>query len=143
VVVSPCKLEGGRKPLILLAEDSQPSIETVLSFLEPLGCDLHVVQRGDEAVQYTVEHRPDLVLMDIQMPYLDGVAAIRQIRAHADPSVAATPIIALTALAMRGDRERCLAAGADEYLSKPFTLRTFTEMVCDLLSRPKPPNSAL
>jgi CheY-like chemotaxis protein len=72
--------------------------------------------------------------MDIQMPYLDGVAAIRQIRTHADSFVAATPIIALTALAMRGDRERCLAAGADEYLSKPFALREFTEMVCSLLS---------
>jgi PAS domain S-box-containing protein len=135
VTLTPYQLKGGRKPLILLAEDSQPSIDTVLSFLEPLGCDVLVVQRGDEAVQYTIERRPNLVLMDIQMPYLDGVAAIRQIRAHADPSVAATPIVALTALAMRGDRERCLAAGADEYLSKPFTLRAFTQMVCDLLSR--------
>jgi PAS domain S-box-containing protein len=124
---------GGRKPLILLAEDSKPSIETVLNFLEPLGCELLVVQRGDDAVRTAREQKPDLILMDIQMPHMDGLTAIRQIRISTDPAVAQTPIIALTALAMRGDRERCLSAGADEYLSKPFTMRALAEMIRTLL----------
>jgi CheY-like chemotaxis protein len=71
--------------------------------------------------------------MDIQMPHMDGLTAIRQIRISTDPAVAQTPIIALTALAMRGDRERCLSAGADEYLSKPFTMRALAEMIRTLL----------
>jgi CheY-like chemotaxis protein len=127
-------VRSGRKPVILLAEDNQPSIETVLNFLEPLGCELLVVQRGDNAVRMAREQRPDLILMDIQMPYVDGLSAIRQIRADGDPQVAKIPIIALTALAMRGDRERCLAAGADEYLSKPFTMRALAETIRKLLN---------
>jgi CheY-like chemotaxis protein len=124
---------GGRKPVVLLAEDNQPSIKTVLNFLEPLGCEMLVVQRGDDAVRYARERHPDLILMDIQMPHLDGLSAIRLIRACPDLCVAKTPIIALTALAMHGDRERCLAAGADEYLSKPFTMRALAELMRSLL----------
>jgi CheY-like chemotaxis protein len=119
----------GRKPLILLAEDNHTSIEIVLNYLEPLGCELLVVLRGDDAVRMTIERQPDVVLMDIQMPHMDGIAAMRQIRAHPAPKIARTPIVALTALAMRGDRERCLAAGADDYLSKPFTMRALAEAI--------------
>lgn len=123
----------GRSPLILLAEDNRTSIEIVLNYLEPLGSEMMVVMRGDEAVTITAERRPDLILMDVQLPHLDGIDAMRQIRRHPDPQVARTPILALTALAMRGDRERCLAAGANEYLSKPFTLRALLEAISRLL----------
>jgi signal transduction histidine kinase/ActR/RegA family two-component response regulator len=118
-----------RKPLILLAEDNRPSIEIVLNYLEPLGCEMLVVLRGDDAVRLTVERKPDLVLMDVQMPHLDGIAAMRQIRRLPDPQTAQTPIVALTAFAMSGDRDRCLAAGANDYLSKPFTQAALVEIV--------------
>jgi PAS domain S-box-containing protein len=123
----------GRKPLILLAEDNRTSIEIVLNYLEPLGCELLVVLRGDDAVRMTIERQPDVVLMDIQMPHMDGIEAMRQIRRHPAPQIARTPILALTALAMRGDRERCLAAGADDYLSKPFTMRALAEAIHRLI----------
>jgi CheY-like chemotaxis protein len=75
--------------------------------------------------------------MDIQMPGLDGHAVTRQLRAHPDPRVARLPIIAVTALAMTGDRERCLAAGVDEYLSKPFALNRLKSLINQLLKDKK------
>jgi CheY-like chemotaxis protein len=70
--------------------------------------------------------------MDIQMPMMDGLAAIREIRS--DSAIAGIPIVALTALAMPGDRERCLAAGATDYMSKPVNLKTLTELMARLLA---------
>jgi len=75
--------------------------------------------------------QPDLILMDIQMPGVDGLEATRHLRAN--PRFASTPIIALTALAMSGDRERCLLAGANEYMSKPVGLKELTKRIEDLL----------
>jgi CheY-like chemotaxis protein len=126
----------GRKPLILLAEDNRTSIEIVLNYLKSLDCELLVALRGDDAVRMMIERRPDLMLMDIQLPHMDGMAAMRQIRSHPDPKIAATPILALTTLAMRGDRERCLAAGANDYLSKPFTMRALAEAIHRQLVKP-------
>jgi CheY-like chemotaxis protein len=77
--------------------------------------------------------RPDIVLMDIQMPGMDGLTAIKRLRADADPLLAATPVIAVTALAMPGDRELRLAAGANDYVSKPFRLRDMPDLIHKLL----------
>lgn len=119
----------GRRPSILLAEDSPSSIDITIACLEAAGCDVRVVQNGEQAVLAAIEWRPDLILMDIQMPILDGIEATRRIRALADPAPAGVPIVALTALAMQGDRERCLAAGANDYVSKPFKLAALVDTV--------------
>ncbi len=86
-----------------------------------------MARNGRTAIELTRAHKPDVVLMDIQMPELDGLQAIQILRA--DPAYARTPIIALTALAMPGDRERCLQAGANDYLTKPIDLRRLLEIL--------------
>lgn len=87
------------------------------AYLRAKGYDVTVARNGGEALVRAHEAPPHAILMDIQMPGMDGLQAIRRIRA--DVGLNAIPIVALTALAMPGDRERCLQAGADEYLTKP------------------------
>ena len=91
------------------------------------GYQVLTAANGREAIELTHEKQPDLILMDIQMPEMDGLAAIQHLRA--DPNLAQRPIIALTALTMPGDRERCLAAGADVYLSKPVSLKELVSII--------------
>ena len=93
---------------------------------------MSVAQNGHEAIARAGEALPDLILMDIQMPGMDGLEATRLLRQEA--RFATTPIIALTALAMPGDRERCLAAGASEYLAKPVNLEELVGLIKKLLS---------
>ena len=88
---------------------------------------------GVEAVALILAECPDLVLLDVQMPELDGLTAIRRLRGV--PELRGLPIVALTALAMPGDRERCLAAGADDYIPKPMSLRTLLGMINTQLQR--------
>jgi signal transduction histidine kinase/DNA-binding response OmpR family regulator len=116
---------------ILLADDNESNVTVVRDYLESRGYVIDVARDGLEAVEQAEAMRPDAVLMDVQMPLLDGLSAIRRIREI--EALAHVPIIALTALAMSGDRERCLAAGADEYLSKPVSLKTLGETVQRLL----------
>jgi len=118
-------------PLILLAEDNETNILTLTSYLEAKGYRLRVVNNGQDAVAVALAENPDLVLMDIQMPVMDGLTAIQKIR-QTRP-LATLPIIALTALAMEGDRERCFQAGANDYLSKPVKLRELLELIQSLL----------
>jgi len=121
------------QPLILLAEDSEANIEAITGYLEATGHRLIVARDGAEALNLARDRRPDLVLMDIQMPGMDGFEAIRRIRA--DMTLSHIPIIALTALAMPGDANRCLEAGADHYLSKPVRLRKLVEIIKETIAR--------
>jgi len=108
---------------ILLTEDNLVNREVALGMLELLGCDVDIAENGRQAVGAVLKRHYDLVLMDCQMPILDGFAATAEIRQHERFTGAGrrVPIIALTANAMEGDRERCLSAGMDDYLSKPFS----------------------
>ncbi|KAA3663707.1 MAG: GAF domain-containing protein [Chloroflexi bacterium] len=119
------------KPLILLAEDDKFNSEIFSQFLKMRGYEVRIAHTGKEALNYCEETVPDLILMDIQMPEMDGLEAIRQIRAKS--LCEKTPIIALTALAMAGDRQMCLAAGANEYLSKPVPLQKLHQTIQTIL----------
>lgn len=117
---------------ILLAEDNELSIQAMSDYLEAKGYKLTLARNGWEALQKAREWQPHLILMDIQMPEMDGLEAIQHLRAnHAFRDV---PIIALTALAMPGDRESCLAAGANAYLSKPVKLKELVTHIQNLLA---------
>ena len=120
---------------LLLAEDDETNVATVIDFLRARGHDVCVARNGREAVTLAHDARPDLILMDIQMPVLDGLGAIREIRGSAEARLRAVPIIALTALTMTGDRERCLDAGADDYLTKPVGLKRLAGVIDALLAR--------
>ena len=122
---------GLKRPLILLAEDNADNIHTLLNYLQAKGFDVEIARNGIEAVQKARTLRPQVILMDISMPEMDGLEATRQIRA--DSELATLPIIALTALAMPGDRERCLAAGVNEYLPKPVQLRQLVQFINSLI----------
>jgi PAS domain S-box-containing protein len=121
-----------RRRQILLAEDNLPNILTIGEYLESYGYQVVVAHDGLEAITKAEETHPDLILMDIQMPVLNGLEAIARLRSS--ERFGSTPIIALTALAMPGDRERCLQVGADEYMSKPVSLRKLMETMESLIN---------
>ena len=121
---------------VLLAEDNPVNQEVALGLLEALGVSADVVENGRQAVEQVAAARYDLVLMDCQMPELDGFAATAAIRSHERESGAHLPIVALTASALDGDREICLAAGMDDYLSKPFTREQLAVTLAPWLLRP-------
>ncbi|MFP4121679.1 PAS domain S-box protein [Coleofasciculus sp.] len=120
-------------PLILLAEDNEANIITLTDYLHSKGFRVVLARNGIEAVQQAKQHTPDLILMDIQMPEMDGLESTRQIRA--DRNLPRMPIIAVTALAMPGDREKCLAAGVTEYMAKPIRLKKLVTLIEDYLHR--------
>jgi CheY-like chemotaxis protein len=108
---------------VLLAEDDVVNRLTVSHMLAKAGHRVHEVENGAKAVAFLAENHVDCVLMDIQMPRMDGVEATRRIRAgEAGEAARAVPVIALTAHAMKGDREEFLAAGMDGYLAKPVDM---------------------
>jgi two-component system cell cycle response regulator DivK len=114
-------------PKILVVEDNERNMKLFCDLLEASGYRTLEATTGERAVELALEHRPDLVLMDIQLPDIDGIEALRRLRA--DERFSAAPVLALTAQAMEGDRERFLAAGFDGYLSKPVDVTDFVATV--------------
>ena len=129
--VSPRAAGEGAPVTVLLAEDSQVGAELVQEYLEAKDYVVVVARDGAEAVDLARTAQPAVILMDMQMPVMDGLEATRHIRA--DSSTAHIPIIALTALAMAGDDERCLAAGATRYLHKPVSLAELARTIEELI----------
>ena len=129
---------------ILLAEDNPVNREVACTMLEILGCTTAVAEQGKEAVEAAAQQPFDLILMDCHMPEMDGLTATGLIRTHEEQSQTSrhTIIVALTANALEGDRERCLAAGMDDYLTKPFTLNGLREVLQRWLPEHSPLASA-
>ncbi|MBK8046675.1 MAG: response regulator [Anaerolineales bacterium] len=119
-------------PLLLVAEDNESSIEMLTGYFELAGYRVQVARNGLAAVQLAASLKPDVIVMDIQMPELDGHQAMQRIRR--EDTSRRVPIIAVTALAMPGDAERSRAAGADEYLTKPVSLRLLRKHIEHLLT---------
>ena len=119
--------EMPKPPLILIVEDNELNINTISSYLAAKGYRPIVAADGQSAIDLTQKHHPDLILMDIQMPGMDGLEAIGCIRQN--PQLAEIPIVALTALAMEGDRDKCLSAGANDYLTKPVKLKQLNQTI--------------
>ena len=103
---------------ILIAEDNPVNRELLHELLEARGYAVEEAENGQEALQMIAQSRPDALLLDLNMPILDGFSTVRKIRE--DASISSLPVLAVTAYAMRGDREKTLEAGFDGYLSKPI-----------------------
>ncbi len=121
------------KKRILLVEDNLETIEVVRQELEVLGYEVLLAEDGLAAVEVATSQLPDLIVMDIRMPKMDGLQAASQIRK--DPKTQSIPILAATAKALPGDREKCLASGCDDYLAKPFTHNELGAAIEKLLKR--------
>jgi two-component system sensor histidine kinase/response regulator len=119
---------------ILVAEDNAVNQKLVQRLLEKRGFCVHIVGNGREAVETSQKEEFDLILMDVQMPEMDGFEATAELRKREKLTGARTPIIALTAHAMKGDRERCLEVGMDGYLSKPIRSKELDELLENYVS---------
>jgi CheY-like chemotaxis protein len=124
----------------LVAEDNPVNRELLRELLENRGYDVVEAPDGQEALRMIEQTRPDILLMDIGMPILDGFAVIRKIREN--PSLAALPVLAVTAYAMQGDRDKVLNAGFDGYLSKPINARDLANELERLLRKREDRNTA-
>ena len=124
--------ESQSLPLVLLAEDNDQVAMAFIPILEASGFRVSRASDGKSAVDFTLQQSPDLILMDIQMPVLDGLEAIRQIRSHSKFTY--TPIIALSGFAMPNDSTRCLEAGADTFVSKPCNMPEIISKIRELIA---------
>jgi CheY-like chemotaxis protein len=118
---------------VLVVEDNDMNMQLVEYLLEEGGYTIVKATSGEEALRLTGESVPDLILMDIHLPGLDGLSVVRQMKE--DVRTSGVPILALTAHAMRGDRDRFLQAGCDGYISKPIDVKSFIPSLEQYLSR--------
>ncbi len=121
------------KTKILLVEDNPATMEVMQQELEVLGYDVAVARDGAEAVEMAGSELPDLIIMDMLMPKMDGGEAAARIRKN--PKTQAIPILAATAKALPEDRDICLASGCDDYIAKPFSYRELHDAIEKLLKR--------
>lgn len=119
--------------LILIVEDNAMNLELVRDLLQARGYRTLEAVTAAAGLELAAAHQPDLILMDVQLPDDDGITALERLRA--EPRLASTTVVALTAFAMREDRERLLAAGFDDYVSKPIEVRDFVQQVAQLCAR--------
>jgi|SRR5579863_527426 len=118
---------------VLVADDNAVSRELIREILEADEYEVIEASNGREALDKVREHEPDLALLDIQMPLLDGNAVIREIRA--DVRLSRLPVAALTAYAMQGDREKALSLGFNTYITKPIDIPAFRTQVAELIGK--------
>ena len=121
--------------MILVAEDNDVNQIVVEQILLEAGMDYKIVENGQRAVDSFKESTPDLVLMDVSMPVMNGLEATEAIRSLEEETGRRTPIIGLTAHALKGDREVCIKAGMDDYMSKPISPDALVEKISDWLDR--------
>jgi CheY-like chemotaxis protein len=127
-----------RAPLVLVVEDNEVNQLLTASVLGREGFEVDIAATAEQAVEHLRARTPDLILMDVQLPGMDGIALTRRLKA--DPATAQIVVVALTAHAMTGDREQTLAAGCAGYISKPIDTRTFGNQVRAFL-RPSVPST--
>ena len=116
---------------ILVVEDTEDNRQILRDLLGMAGYDMVEAHDGAEGVAMAAEHRPDLILMDIQMPVMDGYEATRQIKAN--PELKAIPIVAVTSYALSGDEQKTRDAGCDAYIAKPYSPRQMLAKVREIL----------
>jgi two-component system, cell cycle response regulator DivK len=109
------------KKLILVVEDQEDNRQILRDLLSNAGYEMMEAEDGEQALAAVAQRRPDLILMDIQLPLLDGYEATRRIKA--DPALKAIPIIVVTSYALSGDEDKARAAGCDDYVAKPYSPR--------------------
>jgi CheY-like chemotaxis protein len=117
--------------VILVVEDNERNLKLLRDVLEYAGYDVRTARTGEDGITLAVEEPPDLVLMDLQLPGIDGMEALRRLRES--PRTAGIPVVAVTAQAMKQDRERALEAGFDGYVEKPISVRAFPGQVRSFL----------
>jgi two-component system, cell cycle response regulator DivK len=118
--------------VILVVEDNERNLKLLRDVLEYAGYDVRVARTAEDGIASAVSEPPDLVLMDLQLPGIDGTEALRRLRES--PQTADIPVVAVTAQAMKQDRERALDAGFNGYIEKPISVRAFPDQVRSFLS---------
>jgi CheY-like chemotaxis protein len=118
--------------VILVVEDNERNLKLVRDVLEYVGYDVRVARTAEDGIALAVKEPPDLVLMDLQLPGIDGMEALRRLRENV--RTADIPVVAVTAQAMKQDRERALEAGFNGYIEKPISVRAFPDQVRSFLS---------
>jgi two-component system cell cycle response regulator DivK len=116
---------------ILVVEDAEDNRQILRDLFSMAGYDMIEAQDGAEGVAKATEHKPDLILMDIQMPVMDGYEATRRIKA--DPTLRTIPVIAVTSYALSGDEDKARSAGCDGYIAKPFSPRLMLAKVREII----------
>jgi CheY-like chemotaxis protein len=117
--------------VILVVEDNERNLKLLRDVLEYAGYDVRTARTAEDGITLAVSEPPDLVLMDLQLPGIDGMEALRRLRGS--PLTAGIPVVAVTAQAMKHDRERALEAGFDGYVEKPISVRAFPDQVRSFL----------